>query len=93
METDTLCDAFAYNFHQFLDLASHTGNLPILGNLSRGVLTFSNFWQVANISWHAANGTPPDPPWFGIVPHIAPVTKIGPEKAYFHRIFTLTFDL
>ena len=35
------------------------------------------------ISWHAAKGTPPDPPRSWIAPNIAPVTKIGTEKAYF----------
>ena len=48
-------------------------------------LTFGNL--------HAANSTPPDPLWFWIAPHIAPVTKNGPERAYFHRYLTLTFDL
>ncbi len=45
-------------------LASHPGNLPILGRLSRrGFLPFSNFWHVAKISWHAANSAPSDSPW------------------------------
>ena len=82
-----------WDFYQFWHLPSHTGNLPILENPRGGLLSFSNFWQVAKISWHAANSTPSDPPWFWIVPHIAPVTKIGPEKAYFHGSLTLTFDL
>ncbi len=56
-----------------------------------GAPSFYNFWQVAKICWHAANSTPPDPPW--IVPHTAPVTKIGLEKAYFHGYLTLTLDL
>ncbi len=64
------------------------------GNPSRGgPLSVYNFWQVAKFSWHAANSTPPDPPWFWIVPRIARVTKIGQEKAYFHGYLTLTFDL
>ena len=83
-----------WNFYQFWLPASNTGNLPILGNPSTvGLLSFSNFWQVAKISWHAANSIPPDPPWFWIVPHIAHVINIGQEKAYFHGYLTLTFDL
>ncbi len=54
-----------WDFYHFWHLARHTGNLPILGNLSRGgLMSFSNFWQVGKISWQAANSTPPDPPWF-----------------------------
>ena len=45
------------------------------------------------LSWHVANSTPPDPPWSWTVPHMAHVTKIGPEKAYFCETLTLTFDL
>ncbi len=87
-------DASGWDFFQIWHLASHTGNLPILGNHSRGgPLSFYNFWQVAKISWHAANNTPPDPPWSSIVTHIAPVTKIGLEKAHFHGYLTLTLDL
>ncbi len=87
-------DASAWDFFQIWHLASHTGNLPTPGNLSRGgLLSFSNFWQVAKISWHAANSSPSDPSRSWIVPHMAPVTKIGPEKAYFRGFFTLTFDL
>ena len=87
-------DASAWDFFQLWHLSSHTGNLPTPGNLSRGgLLSFSNFWQVAKISWHAANSTPPDPTWSWIVPHMAHVTKIGPEKAYFRGFLTLTFDL
>ncbi len=85
---------FGLGLFRIWHLASHTGNLPILGNLSRGgPQSFYNFWQVAKISWHAANSTPPDPPWSWIVPHISYMTKIGPEKAYFHGYLTLTFDL
>ncbi len=84
----------ALGLYHFWHLASYPGNLPILGNPSKGgLLSFSNFWQVANISWHAANRTPPDPPWSWIVPHMVPVTKIGPEKAYLRRFLTLTIDL
>ena len=87
-------DASPWDFSQIWHLASHTGNLPTPANLSRGgLLSFSNFWQVAKTSWHAANSTPSDPTWSRIVPHIAPVTKIGPEKAYFRGLLTLTFDL
>ncbi len=83
-----------WDFYTFWHLASYTGSFPILGNLPGGGLpSFSTFWQVAKIRWHAAKSTPPDPPWSLIVPHIAPVTKIGPEKAYFSGFFTLTFDL
>ena len=50
-------------FFQIWHFASRTGNLPTPGNLSiGGLLSFSNFWQVAKISWHAANSTPSDPP-------------------------------
>ena len=50
-------------FYQIWHLASHNGNLPTPGDLSRGgLLSFPNFWQDAKISWHAANSTPPDPP-------------------------------
>ena len=58
-----------------------------------GAPSFYNFWQVAKICWHAANSNPPDPPWSWIVPHTAPVTKIGLEKAYFHGYLTPAFDL
>ena len=69
------------------------GTLPALQNLSTGgSLSFYNFWQVAKISWHTANSTPTDPPWFWIVPHIAPVTKNGPEKHIFMDIWPLTYD-
>ncbi len=83
-----------WDFFQIWHLASHNGNLPILGDHSRGgLLSFSNFWQTAKNSWHAANSTPPDPPWSWIVPQIAPMTEIGPKKAYLHGYLTLTFDL
>ncbi len=53
-----------WDLDTFWHFASYTGNLRILGNLSGGGLpSFSDFWQVAKISWHAAKGTPPDPPW------------------------------
>ncbi len=82
------------NFSTFdTGLASHPGNLPILEHLSRrGFLPFSNFWQIAKISWHAANSTPSDPPWSWIVPHIALMTRIGLENACFHGHLALTFD-
>ncbi len=84
-----------WDFYQFWHLASHTGSLPILGNPSRGgLLSFSNFWQVAKIGWHAANSTPPDPPWPWIVPHTAPVTNIE-KRHIFMDIWPwpLTHDL
>ena len=83
-----------WDFYQFWHLASYTGNLPILGNPSGGGLqSFSNFCQVAKISWHAANGNPPDPPWSWLDAHLTSVTKIGPKNAYFWGFLTLTFDL
>ena len=98
MEVDTSHRAIAryigLELFHIWQLASHTGNLPTPGSLSRGgLLWFSNVWQVAKFSWHAAKSTPPDPPRSWIVPHLATVTKIGPEKAYFCGFLTLTFDL
>ncbi len=61
--------------------------------LEEGFPSFSNFWQVAKISWHPAKGTPPDPPWSRSNTHLISVTKIDPEKAYFYGFPTLTFDL
>ncbi len=84
-----------WDFYQFWHLANYTANLPILGNLSKaGLPSFSKFWQVARISWHAAKSTPHDPPWSWIVTHIAPVTKIGQEKAYSKDFWPwpLTYD-
>ncbi len=49
------------DFYQFWHLGTYTCNLSIPGNPSKGGLpSLSNFRQVAKISWHAANGTPPD---------------------------------
>ena len=83
-------------FFQIWHLASHIGNLPIPGNLcTGGLLSLSNFWQVAKISLHAANCTLPAPPWSWVVPHIVPETKISPEKAYIFMDFwpwPLTYD-
>ncbi len=80
--------------YTFWHFASYTGNLPILENLSGGGLpSFFDFWQVAKISWHAAKGTPSDPPWPSMYPDLSPMTGLGPEKAYFQRFLTLTFDL
>ncbi len=73
-----------WDFYQFWHLASSTGNLPILGNRSRGGLPpLSNFWQVAKISWHAAKGTPPDRPWFCSDPYLTSVPKIVPKGQFF----------
>ncbi len=84
-----------WDFYIFWHLASYTGNLPILGNLSGvGLPSFSNVWQVAKISWHAAKGTPPDPPWSWIVPNIASATKSAQKRHIFmdFRPRPLTFD-
>ncbi len=50
-------------FFQIWHFASHTGTLPILPNRSTGCpLSSYNIWQNAKYNWHAAKGTPSDPP-------------------------------
>ncbi len=59
LDRATCCFA---TFGKFGIFASHSGNLPVLGNFSRwSPLSFYNIWQAAKISWHAANSTSPDP--------------------------------
>ncbi len=74
-----------WNFYHFWHLASYTGNLATLENLSRGGLpSFYNFWQVAKISWHGAKGTPPDPPWSWTIPCThSPCDQNRPRKCIF----------
>ena len=89
-------DALAWDFFQIWHLASHSGNLPVLGDLSRrSPVSFYNIWQAANISWHAAKSTSPDPLRSWMDQNLAPVTK-SRHKNLFYVLFwprTLTFDL
>ncbi len=70
-------------FSKFSTFASPTGNLPILVNLPSGLLSFSNFWKDAKISWHAANST------HLISPSHSPCDQNGHRKGIFSWIIDL----
>ena len=76
-------------------LASQSGNLPALGDLSRSSpLLFYNIWQAAKISWHAANSTSPDPLWSWMDQYLAAVTKSCWKTLFFVLFWPwpLTYD-
>ncbi len=82
-------DASACSFFQIWHLASHPGNLPALGDLSRwSLLSLYNIWKTANISWHAAKRTSPDPLRSWMDQNLAPVTKSRCKNLFF-----VLFDL
>ncbi len=77
-------DASAWDFWQIWHLASHDGNLPILGDRPRwSPLLFYNIWQYAKYNWHSAKSTLPAPQRSQLTPYLTSVTKIGPGKAHF----------
>ncbi len=87
-------DASAWVFLQIWHLASQSGNLPVLGDISRWrPLSFYNLWQAARISWHTAKGTSPDPLRSWMDQNLAAVTKSCWKKLFFCTFLTLTFDL
>ncbi len=50
------CDASAWDFWQIWHLASHSGNLPVLGHLFRwNPLLFNNIWQIWHLASHSGN--------------------------------------
>ncbi len=85
-------DASAWEFATIWHLASHYGNLPILGSYSRGWPLVS-YVQYAKYSWHAGKSTKSDPHLSSMTPYLTSVTYIGPGKAHFLAQRPMTFDL